>query len=1000
VLVAGVLLGAVTPAHAEWETKDVSGMPRDVRVWGDKLYSVTTTKGAYLFNESGLSQSTTTTQAVASRLMSTGCFVIFMKGGSLTGLGGCPPQIPPPFAGPIQLSQVRFADDGAAYALAYDTSVPEVVTSYAPSEGSTWVSQSLSGLSPMTLGVLQMGGKENALIAVGDASGVDFIWQESGAQASFYSLPSGGPPSPVLAIDLFNAGGPTPTALFAWGSELYRGPLVRGTQPQFAPLGLPISQPRTVMGVDVNTGAGGMFGDGFGMVTMQSSGGPVVLSAVPEVLPQDIGTEWQVNPTLPSGGASLAAVSCWGAKFCVLATTAQDIGNLLVYTNMYSPVIVADSDVEIPEGSPPRTIPVRTWDLDGDAVRLTLDPSSLADTRLTLSSAEVSGGVDLTVSPGMICEDTLVSVKAMATDGLAEHEVTRAVNLHLIHTRQAGPPLLNQSNNISVAAGDSAVHLHADLPTKLPCSPGNFRWTALTPNAPQLLGSGTAVDFPTPPVLCKPDGESDVYRLELLDTGGLASEPTDFTVQVRPWGPPLRPFSADKQLTLQAGDSVVLTPENTHVCDAPASGFPGVDTLWTIGNGGMPPPGVQLVTLDGTVVTNSGAVTPTLQVQTAECAAGTLQLSVKNYTRSGSNSEGPAASVSVSVDPHWLPISNGVLSLTASTVTADSVSGTASVTGLNCLAERGGVKARFRLKREDGTLVREVERLVPGAWELALGDACQGGNYFIEAQLVDDSGPQTAPVQLPVVVPPTELRLASIEPQPLIAACGQPASGTVRQPVPAGPCSALPLQWEQVGGPPLAQPSFTGQQMDVSTQETDFGALIGQMVQMRITADTGVVTQATQNIPITAEPFVTVDHRVENAAGIDTQLIGVSVTLHNTTTCGVSEMDHMERLVGADYVPGSARFNDAPVEAEMDGEQLTVHGLELQGSGTGQLTFVVRQRLLGTTRFEGQSFVRGVPVSQAPVEPPGGCGCSGGGSGFTALGLGGLVSVLRRRRGR
>jgi MYXO-CTERM domain-containing protein len=101
-----------------------------------------------------------------------------------------------------------------------------------------------------------------------------------------------------------------------------------------------------------------------------------------------------------------------------------------------------------------------------------------------------------------------------------------------------------------------------------------------------------------------------------------------------------------------------------------------------------------------------------------------------------------------------------------------------------------------------------------------------------------------------------------------------------------------------------------------------------------------------------------------------------------------------------DYVPGSARFNGVPVEVEQVGDALTVRGLVLEGSTLGRLTYVVRPRLLGWSRFEGQSSLRGVPISRPEEEPPSGCGCAGGGSGAAALGLVGLATVLRRGRRR
>ncbi len=503
-----------------------------------------------------------------------------------------------------------------------------------------------------------------------------------------------------------------------------------------------------------------------------------------------------------------------------------------------------------------------------------------------------------------------------------------------------------------------------------------------------------------------------------MDEGSLASEPKDFTVQVKPWGTPYAPFNTDPVVNLIAGSGAPLTPENTHEC-APNVGFPGVDTLWELADGQPLPPGIRLRANDknGPLITGLSAFAPALQVETDECAAGQVTLSVKHYTHDGSNIAGPASTVHVNVDPQWVPISNGVLKLNAADVSPARIAGTASVEGLNCIEQRGGVKARIRLWRMDGELDQQKEILVPGPWEFSIAPVCGGQRYRLDAELVEGPGfqakalqasaryssgkiSQSALLQADVSVPPIEVTLRPSETARLVAQCGQAASGTLEQRLPVGPCSDLPLTWEYVSGPELTQPSYSGQRIDITTKETDFGSLLGQSVVLRVTADTGKVSQIEQTVPITAEPFVTVERHVENVVGTDTDLIGVSVDLHNTTECGVDHMDHTERLVGADYVPGSARFNGVPVEAEMAGELLTARDLTLAGNATGRLTYVVRPRLLGSSRFEGQSFVRGVPVSQLPPEPSAGCGCNGGGSGFAALGLAGLAAVLRRRRAR
>ncbi|MBN1208182.1 MAG: hypothetical protein JXB05_25190 [Myxococcaceae bacterium] len=343
----------------------------------------------------------------------------------------------------------------------------------------------------------------------------------------------------------------------------------------------------------------------------------------------------------------------------------------------------------------------------------------------------------------------------------------------------------------------------------------------------------------------------------------------------------------------------------------------------------------------------------------------------------------------------------------------------ASVEGVNCLAERGGVTARISAEPENGGApIRSGEFQVPGPWLLQLGDLCEGGSYRITGELLPDNrgleaealkvggraassgGPQQVVVAVPVTVPPAVVRLKPLEDARLTARCGEVAQGALEQRIPE-PCSNLPLSWDYLRGPRLSQDFFMGQRIELATQEMDFGALIGESVVLRVSSSTGQVIPHEQPVLITADPFIEVHRRTEKATGTEANLLGVFVELRNTTECGVSQVDHVELLEGVDYVPGSARFNGAPVELEVEGGRLVVRGLALEGDTTGVLTYVVRPRLLEAARFDGQSSLRGVAISQpVAMPPPGGCGCAGGGSGFAALGFAGLAAVLRRRRAR
>jgi uncharacterized protein (TIGR03382 family) len=599
------------------------------------------------------------------------------------------------------------------------------------------------------------------------------------------------------------------------------------------------------------------------------------------------------------------------------------------------------------------------------------------------------------------------------------------VETYLLQVQRAaapGAPTISPGANIVVPAGSGQLTLTADAGA--PCGIHEFTWAPVSPDAGPLTLSGPrkeqAVFFP-PETLCNRLGETHLYRVRAVEDGGVSSPHTNVTIQVLPWGAPKAPFEGGHAVTLQAGDSVTgrtdLSPTATHACASLDAGFPGVDTVWQLVDRALAPPGVRLRAEGGELITGSSAVTPVLSIETDECTQTEFNLTVQHYTQGSSGDGGPESNVRVTVEPNWNPPSEAMLKLTTAFASPESAAGTSSVDGLRCLEQRGdlGLEARIFLTR-DGAIVREGIFPVPGPWQFTLGDACLGATYELKGELLVDGGvgggalpgraqglrgPLSVVVAEPITVPAVDrATLLPMEAPSLTARCGQPAMGVLEQRA-QQPCAELPISWEQAdgGGVALTQPSYMGQRIEVVTQETDFGELIGRSVVMRMSVQAGQETELFQEIPILTEPFVELHRHTEKATGADVDLVGVSVELRNTTECGVRQVDHLERLEGADYVPGSARFNGSPVEAEVEGDTLTVRGLVLEGSATGRLTYVVRPRLLESSRFEGQAFVRGVPVSRPLEDPSSGCGCSGAGSGLAALGLAGLAVVLRRRRG-
>ncbi|WP_224360726.1 MYXO-CTERM sorting domain-containing protein [Hyalangium versicolor] len=1005
----------MTAAHADWEVKTVQGTPNDVQVWAPGVYSVATTSGGYLFQGGGVSNTDPVASSVmGTRLKGNGCFDSYSRRDPTQSKpNGCL-RLNIFVDQNADLARVKSSGSGAAYALGKSSMFPSTaLVAFSPGDLLAWGPQPKPELTgnPMALGAVSQGGAEHALVALGAVSGeqVDLYWFVDGGQRAVYGMvPDAGPPDAgllpaVQAIDLFPAGGTTPTALFSWGSDLYRGPLVNGTQPSFVKVPLP-TPAGTVTGVDVNTGAGSQYGDGFGMLVVQHDGGSTVLSAVPAASPEEIGRQWKVNPLLDAGVAP-QYVSCQGATTCVIAQKDSGGGNLLVYTNDAGPTIStvpsADAGVTLNEGTQDVLFAIRASDPDGDAVRVTASfPSNAPE--LTFTRTDVEGGADLKVSAGAVCKSSTVPLTVVASDGLASHDEFLTVPFNVVHTRKAGRPDLSSSNFV-VWAGEEPLTITATPAQNPPCPPLTYAWSVVSPmNAPALANNqGSTATFNTPDTLCQRDGATYRYRVQTLDEGGLPSDPRDFSVQLLPWGKPNAPFSAPQNMVLLAGDSVQgsvrLRPDwSVHACESNPN-FPGVDTYWKLES--VPLAGVRLLTEDRKLVTNTEVFTTALLVETDACATGQVKLTVKHYTHDGSGVSGPSSPVTVSVDPDLSPLDQAVLDVSLGTVTPETASGTLKVSQLNCIGARGNVTVRVLLTSDDGSTI-QGDFPIPDSgerpWQLPLRPVCQGQSYHLQAELLGRSGI----VEDEVPVPPAEVQWLPAQPRPLTVSCGSAASGTLEQQILDGPCADSPVTWEQRSGPELTLSSNTGSQIEVTSKEAEFGDLIGQDVVMRITANTGKATSIDQTIPITAEPFVSVQRRVENAVGADTDLIGVSVELNNLTSCGVHQVDHMEHMEGAAYVAGSARFNDAPVEAQMEDDWLTVRGLSLEGNSVGRLTYVVRPRLLGKTNIEGQSFVRGVPVSKPLVVPVSGCSCEGGGSGFAVLGLVGLAVALRRRRAR
>ena len=1027
-LVVGALLMRATSASAGWGRRTVPGSPNDVRIWGPGTFSVATDAGAWLEYADGGTAFISTPDKTEGTFhkLGTDCFMALRSTGSEQGDGGsCSRNLPIESGQNSQTLRLRTTDASAGFVVLDQGSGLSRFRLYrAVNPGqSTWeliTPDVLPGSVRLlnALGVLRTDSVEDVLFGLEDSGGGTLYWYRNGAGGPAYAFAP--PGTPVVrnseAIDLFPTGGDAPTALFSWGNSLHRGML---GDLELVELPYPGGE-GTITALDVNTGAGTQHGDGFGLATVQRDGGVTLLSAVPAAQPQDIGSEWRVNTTLPTDLTAPRALECYGSSFCVIAHGAATTNNVFVYTNDAPPALTVGSGTPNPiilTSGTSRMINVSASDPDGDAVLVKVDPSTISENGFSMTTTSVNGTVDILLDAGTVCSNISRTIKISATDGLDTHAREVSYGIQVQRALAPSAPTITPGPIIVVPAGGPPQTLTATADA--PCDVEKFEWTLLFPDAGILafLDTRNKQARLTPPqTVCHPLGEIHAYRVVAVEDGGVRSPPTDVTIQVLPWGPPNAPFNDDggiSEVNVRAGNSQELRPAMPyHDCDRPGIGFPGVETVWQLvgGDGGLAPPGVTLKTEDLRVITGSRAITPSLLIETGLCTDGAFDLTVQHFTDGGFHStdggfvgRGPESRVRVVVKPDSTPNSEATLELFPGPPAPGAAAGSASVSGFQCLAGPGdgGLRARISLTR-DGGIAYEGDFPVPGPWQFEVGDVCLESTFELRGQLLLEGG--VGPMEEGNSVTVSTLdrpKLAPMEDPYLTARCGQPATGVLEQ-RPLYPCSDdVTISWTpQDGGVELTQSSFTGQRIEVTTQRTDFAELIGESVVMLMSARTINEATLVQEIPIRSELFVELHRRTEKTTGTDVDLIGVSVELRNTTECGVSEVDHVERLEGVDYVPGSMRFNGSPMEPEVEGDTLTVRELALEGSTSGQLTYVVRPRLLEHARFEGQTFVRDVLVSRPLEEPPSGCGCSGAGSGVAAFALAGLAMALRRRRQR
>jgi MYXO-CTERM domain-containing protein len=220
-----------------------------------------------------------------------------------------------------------------------------------------------------------------------------------------------------------------------------------------------------------------------------------------------------------------------------------------------------------------------------------------------------------------------------------------------------------------------------------------------------------------------------------------------------------------------------------------------------------------------------------------------------------------------------------------------------------------------------------------------------------------------------------------------------------------GFCQTPEYAWRHASGPDIQELTSPEGEVRLVTKSEVLDELIGETVGIDVTATKGPFArdEVSLQVPITVDPFVKVERRVDSPAASETDLVGVLVHLTNTTGCDVSGVLYEETLEGLSLVEGSVKLDGEPVTALSSKSSSTALQVEvpvLAGNATRTLSYVARPHLVGERRMGGEARKNGavISMSDAPGPGPSSCGCSSGGPGPMLLVLAALGGALRCQR--
>ncbi|MBN8467298.1 hypothetical protein JYJ95_12300 [Corallococcus exiguus] len=1004
-------------AHAGWTNVATQSAPKDVAVFRPGFFAVATDTQLYVSRDDVVTPLNVGT--AGSFLRGSNCVVGVRTDGTLQSVGGCSSsddnkRLFPDDSLDYEVRAVRVAaDGGVGYAVAVQPPLtnPEFRSSLVPPDGGVAVwghlpapASSMTAQSPLAVLPPQADGLPQALFSV-SSDRANFLWYR-GTAGMYFTASAFFPLNWARSVVLLPGETPDkPLAFFGNDKGLHRGTLGGSVVP-FEPIALPTGEVRA-LALDVMSGSSAGTGFGLLLVKQESDGKVVAYSAEPVLPPALPGTLWRKSTNFPEGTTQTPMqLACADASYCVaiLYGSAQ---NVLIYKNENPPSVneLRDS-FSVDEGTT-QDVELKLRDPDGDAVRLsataragspiTVEPSPL-------DSREDSGLKLKLTAPSGICRSQTSYLDVVASDGLRAHDTSKVIALELRHTVN---PVAPQVDINAVGGGDFFMGGPSGTFTATRgatgCEPVEYTWKEPS-GAPKLDANSGVATF-TPPSTraerCKPGTATFDYEVTASD-GERTSAATKVPVRLHPWGPPKAPFTSP---TRELYSQSTVFPQETHLCAA-TPGLPPVSTFWSVLEN---PSGVMVTMLQGNEERPVGQdpIEGHFVVLTSATCVDTLKLKLRTFNRitvEGFALDSPTSDMEVTVLPRWASLDDVKTRVALDPAEERVLRGNVNVlTQLNCPGMRPLNTVVTLEDRDNPTQVLDTWTAPgPGGnFELDLPPTCASANYTVRAHLTD--GASVAPEATESFTRPArEVVLGELDGE-LIATCGEGARGTLRQTIPEGACSYVELAWTRTGGPEMDLVS-QDDSASLSTGDAQLESLVGELVTLNVSAVGEGASGATRDhaVRIGARPFVTVQRRTETGEGINSGQVGVTVTLRNDTACDVSSIRYKESVTGAQVVPQSVTLNGKPVTpVDASAQHFAVESVPLPAGSTAKLTYVVRTALLDPPKYSGTATLREVVVSRAEPLPPStsGCGCSGGGSGVTAFGLGALAWAARRRRG-